>query len=470
MLKALIAVILYSYLVFPQTEYLQVQNRIGELLKDEFFASSSISLSIYDLTQDQIVFEIDSKKLLRPASNMKILTSAAGLLFLGEEYNFRTNLYYTGAIINQTLYGDLYIEGGCDPDFTSDDLDSLITALARNNIYDISGDIFIDLTMKDTLFWGNGWMWDDDPSTDAPYLSALNINDNAVMVLIKPGQPGNPAFIRTEPVTDYVTIINETITTNEFLPSAFITRDWVNRTNNIIARGKVAPADSEIAVLLNIFSPENYFMYLFYEKMEENGIRAGKVYLKSGVPDKAVNFYTFARSLDTVVVNLNKISDNLSAEMVLYALGEKYYGRPATARNGLRLIDSLIILAGHNPSDYVLADGSGVSHYNLISANLINDILKYYHNTEGNLFTKLYNSFPVAGVDGTLRNRMRRTSSENNVRAKTGTLSGVSSLSGYLTNKRGNTLSFSIIIQNYRGSSAYARYIQDVICNILSGT
>jgi serine-type D-Ala-D-Ala carboxypeptidase/endopeptidase (penicillin-binding protein 4) len=133
---------------------------------------------VYDLTEKQTVFEKDAQKLLRPASNMKILTSAAGLLFLGEEYKFRTSVLYTGSIINGVLLGDLYIKGGCDPDFTTSDLDSIINALLKADIREVSGKIYIDLSMKDELFWGKGWMWDDDPSTDAPYLSALNINDN----------------------------------------------------------------------------------------------------------------------------------------------------------------------------------------------------------------------------------------------------------------------------------------------------
>jgi serine-type D-Ala-D-Ala carboxypeptidase/endopeptidase (penicillin-binding protein 4) len=155
--------------------------------------------------------------------------------------------------------------------------------------------------------------------------------------------------------------------------------------------------------------------------------------------------------------------------MVLYALAEKYYGRGAAAKDGIKLIDSLISLAGHNPGDYVLADGSGVSHYNLISTELINDILKYFFFNQYDLYQKLYSSFPAAGVDGTLRTRMKKSSSENNVHAKTGTLSGVSSLSGYLSSTKGNLLSFSIMLQNYRGSAVKARYFQDTICNILTG-
>ncbi len=455
--------------LFAQTDYTSEINKINDLLKDDFFISSGISISVYDLTENKPVFEKDPWKLLRPASNMKILTTAAGLLFLGEEYKFATGLWYTGSILNNILYGDLYVEGGCDPDFTTSDLDSLVIQIVNSGITGISGKIYFDTSMKDSLFWGNGWMWDDDPSTDAPYLSSLNINDNAVKIFLKPGLQNDPASIRTIPNTSFIKVYNNTITKNKIENPLNVTRDWLNRKNDFIASGEISESDPETAVILNVYNPEGYFAALFCEKLKEMNVAFDEITGLAHVPESAVKVASVERPFDSVLVNLNKISDNLSAEMVLYALSEKYYGRPASAQNGLKMIDSLVLLTGNDPDNYVFADGSGVSHYNLISAALINSILEYFYYTRNDLFLKLYNSFPSAGVDGTLRNRMRNTRSENNVHAKTGTLSGVSSLSGYLTSKNGNFLSFSIMIQNYKGSSAAARKFQDIICNIFTG-
>ena len=113
---------------------------------------------------------------------MKILTSAAGLKFLGTKYEFKTSLFYEGEIVDSVLYGHLFVVGGCDPDFTSSDLEKFTQSVKNLGIKKITGNIYGDVSMKDSLFWGNGWMWDDDPSTDAPYMSALNINDNAVTI------------------------------------------------------------------------------------------------------------------------------------------------------------------------------------------------------------------------------------------------------------------------------------------------
>jgi serine-type D-Ala-D-Ala carboxypeptidase/endopeptidase (penicillin-binding protein 4) len=313
---------------------------------------------------------------------MKVLTSAAALLFLGKEYQFKTSVYYTGAIVNKTLYGDLYVEGGFDPDFTSADLDSLIFQIESLGIKEISGSLIGDGSRTDSMFWGQGWMWDDDPSTDSPYLSAFAVNDNAIKITVKGGNPGSPAIIETDPVTNYVEIINQTETVlsggqNDF----YVTRDWLNRSNAIIVKGKVSGGYNRVGppsfVRLNIFRPENYFMMLLEEGLLRKGITVGGGQKFERLSSTAVPVYTFNRSYDTVIVNLNKISDNLSAEMTLLALGENIFGNPSNARKGIRLIDSMITLAGLAPQTYRLVDGSGLSHYNLVSAELMVEVLKY---------------------------------------------------------------------------------------------
>jgi len=121
-----------------------------------------------------------------------------------------------------------------------------------------------------------------------------------------------------------------------------------------------------------------------------------------------------------------------------------------------------------HPNDYRIVDGSGVSHYNLITTNLLVNVLNYFYNEHPNLFNVLIESFPIGGVDGTLKYRMKDEAVFNNVRAKTGTLSGVSTLTGILTNKQNHKLAFSIMMQNYVGSSNKIRKLQDRICEILA--
>lgn len=453
MKKILILFLVISFQAFPQT----LKTKIDNVLQDKFFDRCLIAVQIEGLTTGKTLYKKNEKILLHPASNMKIITSAAGLLYLGPEYEFKTDLYYDGFISNDTLYGNLYVVGGCDPDFVTQDFYAFVNEIKSLNISVINGSIYGDISFKDSLYWGKGWMWDDDPSFDAPYLSALNLNDNCVEVLIN-GQYDSAII---NPRTKYVTL--NRIENDE---SLFIDRDWINKKNEILIIGKNDFKD--YSVIVNVLEPEKYFLKVFSEILDSNNIKLnGNLEIKN-LPGQINLLHSFTRKFSDIIDNLNKTSDNLSAEMTLLALAEKYFGKPANAKNGISVIEKMIELIGLSPSDYRIVDGSGVSHYNVVTTELLSTLLKYFYNKRPELYEILYNSFPIAGIDGTLENRMRNTLAENNVHAKTGTITGVSTLSGYVTTKIKHTLAFSIMIQNYVGSSSKAKEFQDQISKILA--
>lgn len=464
--------LLFSASIFAQSSSKYIHNEIEKLFKDKFFTSALAAVDVYDLTVQKTLYQKNNKLLLHPASNMKILTTAAALKFLGCDYQFKTSVYYEGEIVDSVLYGHLFVVGGCDPDFSSEDLEVLTSKIKDLGINKITGNIFGDVSMMDSLFWGSGWMWDDDPSTDAPYISALNINDNAVTIACEYDNQSNQLVVRSIPESNYIEVIKK-VTFDDTKPAKLkVDRDWINRTNKFFVEGNINNKFSQAKNLFiqqyNIFNPELYFLTLLKESLERNSIKLSGELKVAPLSINTNHIFTFTRSYDSVIVNLNKTSDNLSAEMVLRALAERYFGKPASAVNGIRMIDSLIILCGLNPADYRLVDGSGVSHYNLVTAEMLLSVLKYFYYNEPGLFQTLYDSFPNAGVDGSLEWRMRNTKAQNNLHAKTGTLSGVSALSGYLKNKKDHMLAFSILIQNYTGSSKQARDFIDSICVILS--
>ncbi|MDX1700371.1 MAG: D-alanyl-D-alanine carboxypeptidase/D-alanyl-D-alanine-endopeptidase, partial [Melioribacteraceae bacterium] len=440
----------------------------NEILEDEFFESTILSLSIYDLTLNKSLYELNQRLLLRPASNMKIITSIAALEYLGVEYNFNTSVYHTGIILDSVCYGDLVVVGGCDPDFSTEDLDTLVLEVKNFGINEIRGNIYGDVSIMDSLFWGNGWMWDDDPSTNFPYMTPLLINDAAVEIAYEPGLIGNPIRYSIIPESDYFNVTNNTITTKEDTSDLTITRNWIERGNEILLEGdlsyKVKPDTTEI----NIVRPEYYFLYLLKDKLEKSSIEVLGRLDTLTLPQFSNHIYSKMRPFGNIIDNLNKESDNLSSEMVLRALSLAYFDEPASAEKGIRMIDSLINNTSLESSKYSIVDGSGVSHYNLVSTELIIELLKYTYFQSPENFEVLNESFPVAGIDGTLENRMRRGRAFNNVRAKTGTLSGVSNLSGYLHSANNHNLAFSIFVQNYSGSSRTARWYQDRICKFLS--
>lgn len=464
-MKLILLFILFSIPILSQNSTI---NNLNKLLKDSFFKSTMIAVHIYDLTEKKSIFQHNNKMLLHPASNMKVITSAAGLLFLKPEYEFTTKLFYTGSIIDSILYGDLYFVAGGDPDFKLNELDLFSNYLLKNGVIEIKGNLYADISFKENNFWGKGWMWDDEPSTDEPFLSPLIINRNTFSAKYFPGNIDEPVNVELIPKTSFLTQQNNSITVNYDSNSFKIERDWVNRTNNILINGYL-PKDSKGGFLSqSVWNPHLYFLTLFKENLESKGIKFSGIIDTLTLKDEANFLIELKRKYSKVIEDINKISYNLGAEMTLYALAEKHFGKPATAENGIKMIDSMIALTGLDPKIYRLVDGSGVSHYNLVTAELLTEILKYFYIKHPLLFMMLYDSFPIAGVDGSLRNRMKGTKAENNVRAKTGTLSGVSSLSGYVNAANGNMIAFSILIQNHVRNTQKAVAIQNDICKILA--
>jgi len=466
-------ILVFSSLLFSQSNIRKLETGIGKILAEPFFEQSAAAINIYDLTDSIFLYQHNHKLLLHPASNMKILTSIAGLLNLGEYYTFRTDLFHSGVIKDDTLYGDIFVVGGFDPDFTTGDLDSLVRIVRSLGVKHVAGRVCVDISKKDSLYWGEGWMWDDDPSPYAPYLSALNINDNSIEVFIEGSEVDSPANVTLIPETKFVTVENNSVTVSANKQDNFlITRDWVNGENKIIINGEIrntSPADStEYTEKLNLLGPEKYFLILFGEHLEEQGIHTEKENAINRLPLDAVYINSIYRSIDTVLTDLNKESDNLNAEMIIYAIAYKDSGAPAAAKDGLAAIYRLIDSLGLKRDDYRIADGSGLSHYNLVSAELLLEALKYVYYQRRDFFDLFYSSLPAAGIDGTLESRMKNTNAEGNVHAKTGTLRGVSALSGYVTAGNGHLVAFSILIQNFIDHYSEARSFQDRICELLA--
>jgi D-alanyl-D-alanine carboxypeptidase/D-alanyl-D-alanine-endopeptidase (penicillin-binding protein 4) len=304
-------------------------------------------------------------------------------------------------------------------------------------------------------------------------MSALNINDNSIEVFIEGSEVDSPAVVTLIPETDFVLVENNSKTVLAVQPNRFIIdRDWVGRKNKIIIEGEVrntsAIDSADHIEKLNLINPGNYCITLFKENLEKEGIEIDKKVDLKRLPENAVYLNSIFRSIDEVIIDLNKESDNLNAEMIIYAIAYKDSGAPAYAIDGLEAVYRLIDSIGLNSDEFMIADGSGVSHYNLVSAELLVGALKYVYNERKEFFDLFYNSLAIAGVDGTLKKRLWNTSAEGNVRAKTGTLRGVSTLSGYVTAKNGNLIAFSILIQNFVEQYSTARRLQNKICVLLA--
>ena len=215
-----------------------------------------------------------------------------------------------------------------------------------------------------------------------------------------------------------------------------------------------------------LISRKDNFMEKFVSELVDAGIIITGDIIEGDTPSDAYELVDRTHSIDQILMRMMKDSDNLYAESLFYQLAASSGSRPASAQDARNIIKCLVRKLGLNPSDYVFADGSGLSLYNYASAELEVEMLKYAY-SNSNIYLHLYPSLPIAGSDGTLKRRMRNAFTADNVRAKTGTLNAVQSLAGYLTTANNHTLCFAII-NNGSLKDSPARALQDKICLSLS--
>jgi D-alanyl-D-alanine carboxypeptidase/D-alanyl-D-alanine-endopeptidase (penicillin-binding protein 4) len=443
-----------------------LQQTIDAILDDSLLAPCLFGAQIITAEGAHVLYERNSDKLFHPASNMKLLTTSAGLVALGDGYNMKTSFSSDGEIRDSTLHGSLFIHGAGDPLIRTDQLDSVAAAMYRRGIRSIAGDLVGGTSLFDTLAWGSGWMWDDEPSTDAAFMTPLTINSNSIEVDVFPGnKTGEKPEIHTLPVTSYVTIVNTATTTSDTLiPPLDVTR--LRGQNTIVVSGRIPPQSAMKDFGVSVFQPEYYFLHLLRERLSARGISVHGA-LKLDTLRHAMPIAELAHPLDSILCQINKPSDNLAAEQLLKTLAVEKYHVPGSAVMGHQVVKEYLSSLGLDTMKMILADGSGLSWYNAVSPATLTKILAdQYHRSS--TFRHFYESLPIAGVDGTLKNRMRGTKAEGNVHAKTGSLTGVSSLSGYVTTADGTMLIFSILSNHFPGEIASLRNAQNRIMEYLA--
>jgi serine-type D-Ala-D-Ala carboxypeptidase/endopeptidase (penicillin-binding protein 4) len=437
---------------------------IDNILKDPLFVPSHISLKVVSLRTGESLYEHDSKFLMNPASNVKLFTSAAAIGILGKDFKLKTTVY-ADTIMQNVIIGNCYLKGFGDPLLSTNDLDSLARQLSLKGITRITGGIVADNSYFDDRPWGLGWTWDDEPDPDAPFISALTINNGCASVTVF--SDSAKVFLSINPVTSFIRGVNTATVARDNNKRPFkLRRPVQDRPNVIIAEGDLDTYAS-IEQKLSIRRPDLYAAQLFLEALQRHNIIVQDDISSGTVRSSSREIAAFAHTLDTVVTEMNKTSNNLSAENLLKVLGATRYGVPGTAKTGCYAVNSFLSSLGIDTTLCNFVDGSGVSRYNLVSADIIVQLLTsmYRWNSYYALFSA---SLPVAGIDGTLSSRMASTSASGNIFAKTGTLNGVSCLSGYAKTKDGELIAFSIMMQNFLSSSSNYRQVQDKIGAILT--
>jgi D-alanyl-D-alanine carboxypeptidase/D-alanyl-D-alanine-endopeptidase (penicillin-binding protein 4) len=444
--------------------YPGLKRAIDGLLPDTLFPPSNAAIRIISLTEGETLYDLNGELALNPASNQKLFTSACALSELGPAYMFSTRVFADTASPARII-----IRGSGDPLLTTKDIDTLAVAIRAAVPAASSWTLAGDISMFDDLSRGAGWAWDDEPDPSAMFISPLSLNGNTVRVRVHPGRtPGDSARVEIDPPTSYVQVENTATTdTAGSRGTIDVSRNWREHLNSITVKGAISLRDTPLTVTLSITDPHWYTLTVLREKLESWGLRCNGILLDT-VPHGAPEIARCEHRLDSVLTYMNLTSDNLSAENVLKAIAVQRWGTPGSAAAGAEAVKLFIGGIGIDTARVVIADGSGVSRYDLTSPAAITGLLASMKR-RGDLFRTWYATLPVAGESGTIAGRMRGTPAQGNLRAKTGTLEGVSALSGFVTTADGEELAFSILMEHYPAGGREYRRVQDRIGAFMAG-
>jgi len=461
-----------------------LHRRIEEILRRPEFATTRWGILIESLDRRKVVFEREAEQLFTPASNMKLYTTAAALVRLGPDFRFRTSVYASGRPDERGhVEGDVILYGRGDPNLSTRTLAGghltpffdLADQLVRAGVREIFGDIVGDESYFVGPRLGVGWEWDDLQWYYGAEVSALSVDDNSVDVTVRPGERvGDPVRVILSPPSDYVTVVARAVTAAEGTPQRIEIERGL-QDNVVEIRGTMPRESLGYRAAIAVHDPALYAAALFREALLRRGIRVHGRAVAADWKTRRVRPLDLRQMVELAAVQsiplseeirvLNKISQNLHAEILLRVLGAEVKGE-GSEEKGLEVIREFLQEIGARTSGVRVRDGSGLSRLNLVTPATTVDLLRFMSRHEhGAIYRE---SLPVAGVDGTLERRMAGTPAEGNVRAKTGTLAYTFTLSGYVTTARGERLVFSFMANHHTGAAASVLAALDELCATLA--
>ena len=449
--------------VEPIETLTQLQTRIDAHISQPRFAAAAWGIKVASLDTGRTLFERDAGKLLKPASNAKLFTGALALDRLGPDYRIKTSFYAaTRPGPDGVIHGDLIVYGRGDPSFAArfnggdygKSLGPAVAALVAAGVKRIEGDLIGDESYFRGPPFGSSWAWDDLQNYYGAEVSALSQEDNVVDLVFKPGaQSGEPCLIVTKPQTSFLTFVNRARTVDK-AGKREINLYRPIRENTVYISGSL-PAGTNWTDAVSVHNPALWFVTRLKEQLEQRGI---------AVP-------VASRPLSEIIAKMIKPSQNLYAQLLLLHVGTRSqksdHQSKTTEEAGIAELNRFAREAGIKRGELLFDEGSGLSRSALVTPNAFVQLLAFMsrHRSAG----VFRDALPVAGVDGSLRSRMKGTAAEKNVHAKTGTIGYVHTLSGYVTTAAGERLAFSLMLNAYDDTGHSVKDDLDPIAVMLAG-
>lgn len=445
--------------------------RAGALLGTGATEKGEWGLLIVDAGTGEMLYQQNADRYFVPASNMKLFTTALALTKLGPDYRFHTTLETSGTIANGVLTGNVVLVGRGDPNLSNrkfpynlkEEFDGppekvlaeLADSLVAKGVKEISGDVIGDDSYFPRERYPSGWEIDDMVWEYGAAISSIVIGDNTVTLTLAPGdQPGSPVQASMSPATPDFLVENDVITSAPDVKSDLtLTRE--PGASLVVVKGTLPARSAPRKLVLAVEEPAQHAAAVLKRLLEDRGIRVeGVARARHEAPktqgDPTVLAEHVSVPLGDAVKLINKISQNLHAEMMLRTVARQS-GTWATDEDLMKAPQDFYASAGIDPDDVIQSDASGLSRHDLVTPRAIVALLKFAQNQSW--FQTYYDSLPVAGVDGTLEDRMKDTPAAGHIHAKTGSVAHVRTLSGFADTASGRRLIFSFLSNNQAGKN-----------------
>lgn len=438
---------------------------LNRIFDDPVLARALVGVRVESLARPGVIYERNAASLVMPASNLKLFTLAAAAERLGWDFRFETRLEAAGTIANGTLHGDLIVVGGGDPSIGGQDFGPAplfaewADALKRAGIERVEGRILGDDHVFDQATLGAGWAWDYLADGYAAPVGGLSYNENVAVARVFAGEaPGDPVRIDLSPPGHSLEVVNH-VTTGDAQSRASIDLARLPGSARLTVSGTVPAGAKPIIETASIDNPTHFFVEGLRLALADRGIRAsGGAWDLDDVkePPAAAGRRVIAtrqsQPLSALAGYWLKVSQNFYAETYFKTLG-RAPGQPGSAEGGRRAVREVLTSWGIPADSFVMYDGSGLSRYNYVTAGGIVTLLRHVWE-DPKLRGPFVAALPVAGHDGTLSSRMKGTVLDANVEAKTGTISNVRSLSGFVETASHEKLVFSMIVNHFTARDA----------------
>lgn len=435
-----------------------LERAVGAEVARALKSSSKLGVHIVELDTGETAYAYSPDEPRVIASNTKLFTTAAALDALGPGYFFETRLVQRGQADGDVLEGDLGVIGSGDPqisgrEFAGDPFGAFrpwAAALRERGIRRITGDLYLAHGRFEPLKVHPDWPADQLLEWYEAPVSALSFSDNCILVRVSPGRAGGPAVVETVPSLPLFRIENRAVTSGKRRGA----RIYVNRTEDVLTvRGSIDAGSGPFETWVTVPDPVRYFGVALRAALAEEGIvLEGALRPVERLPGAVWERVAVHRSdLVTAVRTTNKRSQNFYAESLLKALAAERCGH-GTWREGARVLAEFVESIGVPRGTFQFADGSGMSRQNRFTARGITTLLRhmFFHPAA----SEFAQSLPYAGENmGSWKRRLAAPPYRGNVFAKTGTLNGVSALSGYAKAASGKSYAFSIVLNKTRGDS-----------------